>query len=173
MFRFSLRLLTALSFVFAAIPVAHAEDNAKVLGTFRDWTAYQYVENGKPVCFMASKPTRSLPAGARRGEIYAMVTNRPGDNQNGVFSVVNGYSFRANSDVAVTVGNQNFALFTQGDTAWAKDSAADRAIMQAIKGGSAMTVVGTSARGTKTTDTYSLVGSGAALAAINKECGVN
>jgi hypothetical protein len=35
-----------------------------------------------------------------------------------------------------------------------------------------MTVVGTSARGTKTTDSYSLAGTGAALEAINKACGV-
>lgn len=166
------RLFGAAAVTLTLVFPALAADDAKALGTFRDWTSYQYVENGKPVCFMASKPTRSLPATARRGEIYGMVTHRPGDNQNGVFSVVAGYSFRPNSDVTVTIGRQTFSLFTQGDTAWAKDATADRAIMQAIKTGSSMTVVGTSARGTKTTDTYSLAGTGAALEAINKACGV-
>ncbi len=172
MFRPTLRLLTSLIVLLSFVPMAHAGEEAKVLGTFRSWTAYQYAENGKPVCFMASKPTSSLPAGARRGEIYVMVTHRPGDNQNSVVSVVNGYSFRPNSEVALTIGRQNFALFTQGDTAWAKDGTADKAIMQVVKSGSTMTIVGTSARGTKTTDTYSLAGSGAALEAINKACGV-
>jgi hypothetical protein len=172
MFRLTLRLFASLIVLLSFVPLARAGEEAKVLGTFRSWTAYQYAENGKSVCFMASKPTSSLPAGSRRGEIYVMVTHRPGENQNSVVSVVNGYSFRPNSEVAMTIGRQNFALFTQGDTAWARDGAADKAIMQAIKGGSTMTVVGTSARGTKTTDSYSLAGTGAALEAINKACGV-
>ncbi|MFO1120388.1 MAG: invasion associated locus B family protein [Rhodospirillales bacterium] len=50
------------------------------------------------------------------------------------------------------------------------DAAVDRAIVAAMKAGKAMIVRGTSARGTLTTDTYSLSGFSAALAAIDKAC---
>ena len=49
-------------------------------------------------------------------------------------------------------------------------SAADRAIVAAMKAGRQMIVRGTSTRGTLTTDTYSLSGFSAALAAIDKAC---
>jgi len=169
---------------FAALPVlvlslligvsAHAaEPQAQQLQVSRSWTSYMYNEGSAKVCFMASKPTRTLPAGARRGDIYAMITHRPAQNSKGVVSFVAGYTFKSGSEVQLTIGNQRFALFTEGDTAWARDDATDRAILQAIKTGSSMTVEGTSARGTKTTDTYSLAGSSGALESINKTCGVN
>ncbi|MFO1113388.1 MAG: invasion associated locus B family protein [Rhodospirillales bacterium] len=50
------------------------------------------------------------------------------------------------------------------------DATVDRAIVAAMKAGQKMTVRGTSARGTITTDTYSLSGFSAALAAIDKAC---
>ena len=46
----------------------------------------------------------------------------------------------------------------------------DQKLIAAIRGGSAMTVKGTSKRGTKTTYKYSLTGAGAALDRINQEC---
>jgi hypothetical protein len=161
-----------LALLLLPLPAA-AQTQATELGTHRSWSSYTYPESGSKVCFMASKPTKSLPAGARRGEIYAMVTHRPGQNSRGVVSFVAGYTFKSNSEVELTIGNQRFSLFTDGDTAWARDDTADRAILQAIRAGASMTVVGTSSRGTKTTDTYSLAGSSAALEAINKACGVN
>lgn len=143
------------------------------LGSFRSWNSYAYNESGKKVCFMATKPTKMLPAGATRGEVYAMITHRPAENSLSVVSLVAGYSYKSGSEVKVTIGNQKFSLFTDGDTAWARDDATDRKLVAALKSGASMTVEGTSARGTKTTDTYSLSGSGAALQAINKACGVN
>lgn len=151
---------------------ARAEETA-TLGTFRDWSAYSYAEQGGKVCFVASKPTKSLPAGARRGEIYAQLTHRAADRSHNVFSVINGYTFKPNSEATLTIGTRKFQLVTQGDSAWAKDEATDRAIAAAMKTGNTMSVEGTSSRGTRTTDTYSLTGSSAALQAINKACGVN
>lgn len=164
--------LVLASCLLLATPAA-AETQATELGTHRSWSSYTYPEGGSKVCFMATKPTKSLPAGARRSEIYAMVTHRPGQNSKGVVSIVTGYTYRSGSEAELTIGNQRFKLFTDGDTAWARDEATDRAILQAIRSGSSMTVVGTSSRGTKTTDTYSLAGSSAALDSINKACGVN
>ena len=70
----------------------------------------------------------------------------------------------------MNIDGKTFKLFTRGDNAWAYDFAADRAIVAAMKAGQKMTVRGTSRRGTVTTDTYSLSGFSAALAAIDKAC---
>lgn len=165
------RLILGLLLTLVTVLPAWAE-GPTAIGNFRNWNGYTYTENGKKVCFMATKPTRTLPAGVTRGDIYAMITHRPGENSNGVVSIVTGYTYKSNSDVQVTIGNQRFSLFTDGDTAWARDEATDRALVAAIKGGSAMTVAGTSSRGTKTTDTYSLAGSSAAYQAISQQCGL-
>ncbi len=165
---YALGLLVAL----AVCAPAQAEEQASPIGTYRNWNGYSYSDAGKKICFMATKPTRTLPAGATRGDIYAMITHRPAENSTGVVSIVTGYTYKSNSDVQVTIGNQRFSLFTDGDTAWARDDATDRALVAAIKAGSSMTVVGTSARGTKTTDTYSLAGSSAAYQAISQQCGL-
>ena len=70
------------------------------------------------------------------------------------------------------MGNQNFKLFTDGDTAWARDERTDKSLVEAIRTGSAMVIKGTSNRGTTTTDTYSLSGTSQAYEAINKACNV-
>ena len=163
-------LLLALLAVMVSTPVMAEEPAA--IGTYRNWNGYSYSDSGKKVCFMATKPTRTLPAGVTRGDIYAMITHRPDENSTGVVSIVTGYTYKANSDVQLTIGNQRFSLFTDGDTAWARDDATDRALVAAIKAGASMTVVGTSSRGTKTTDTYSLAGSSAAYQAISQQCGL-
>jgi cysteine synthase len=122
---------------------------------------------------MAASPDKMEPAGRKRDDILgAMITHTPGENARNTFNYVAGYPYKAASEVKVTVGDQTFTLFTQEDRAWAPDQATDDSIATAIKKGSKMVVKGTSARGTLTTDTFSLKGSGDAYAAISKACGV-
>lgn len=155
-----------------ATPALAEDRDVRLLGNFKGWNSYTYDDAGK-VCYMAAKPSKMLPVGAKRGDVFLMVTNRPAQNSTGVVSVVAGYPYKPGSEVELSVGKEKFTLFTDGDTAWARDDATDKAIVQAIRTGSTVTVVGTSTRGTKTTDSYSLAGSGAAHDSINKDCGVN
>ncbi|MCE2510856.1 MAG: invasion associated locus B family protein, partial [Alphaproteobacteria bacterium] len=62
------------------------------------------------------------------------------------------------------------SLFTEGDMAWAAETKTDQALVAALKKGNRMVVTGTSKRGTKTTDTYSLAGFTASHRAINLAC---
>ena len=168
--------LAALASFFAAAiflgPVsAHAAGEAKSIGTFNDWVAYQFTEDGNKVCYMASAPKKHVEGGAKRGEIFALVTNRPAEGSKNVFSYIAGYTYKPGSEVSLTIGDQKFSLFTQDDTAWAADAATDAKIAEALRKGSGFVVKGTSSRGTATTDTFSLKGSGSAHDAINKECG--
>lgn len=164
--------LVSLSLIGLALALPAAAQETTGLGTFKSWNGYSYTENGKKVCFMATKPTKSLPAGAKRGDIYAMITHRPAENSNNVVSIVTGYTYKKDSEVQVAIDGQKFSLFTDGDTAWARDDATDKKLSSAMQSGSSMTITGTSSRGTKTTDTYSLAGSGAAYKAISDACGV-
>ena len=142
------------------------------IGKFGKWTSYVLMERGNKVCYMVSKPEKAQGKYTNRGEIFALITHRPSENTKDVFSYITGYTYKQGSDATVTIGNKKFVLFTQDDTAWAPDAAADSKLAAAIRGGSKMVVKGTSARGTLTTDTYSLKGSGKAYTSITKECGV-
>lgn len=159
--------------VFAAVASAPAlAQGIERLGDFGDWSAFQFVENGNKACYMASQPKKAEGDYKKRGDVYAIVTHRPGEKLRDEVSVLAGYSYKEGSVVQVTIGGQAFELFTQGDGAWAKEKKADEALVKAMIKGSSLVAKGTSSRGTKTTDTYSLKGFSKAYAAIGKACGV-
>ena len=62
-------------------------------------------------------------------------------------------------------------LFTNSDSAWAYDKE-DSAIVRSMVSGKTMIVTGFSSRGTKTVDTYSLLGFTQAHRTIGKLCGL-
>ncbi|UEM03037.1 invasion associated locus B family protein [Skermanella rosea] len=144
----------------------------QLIGSFNDWNAFSYDENGQKVCYMSSRPKKDEGNYKQRGDIYVLITHRPAEKSLDVVSVTTGYTYKEKSETTVSIGNQNFKLFTDGDTAWARDEKTDRALVDAIRSGSAMIVKGTSNRGTATTDTYSLSGTSAAYDAISKACDV-
>lgn len=152
--------------------LAHA-DEPKLLSTHGDWTAYSFKENGGTVCYMASSPKKSQGNYKKRDQIFALITHRPAENTKNVFSYIAGYTYQTGADVEMTIDGQKYALFTHKDMAWAKDADTDNKITAAIQKGSKMVVKGKSARGTETTDEFSLKGTGAAHDAINKACKVN
>ena len=163
-------LLTA---VFMIVGVSGAKASDPVLiGTYGDWSAYSFMENGKKVCYMASQPKTAIGNYTKRGDIFALVTHRPSEKTKNVFSYMTGYSYKSDSSVSLDISGRKFTLFTQGDTGWAADAAADNSITAAIKGGSAMVVKGTSSRGTATTDSFGLSGSSKAYQEISKECNI-
>ena len=149
---------------------AHASE-PKLIGTYGDWAAYTFEENGNKVCYMASKPTKAEGNYTRRGDVFALVTHRPAENSKNVFSYITGYTYKTNSDVTMTVdGSTRYTLFTHKDMAWANTAEDDNAIAESLRRGSRFVVKGTSSRGTLTTDTFSLKGSSAAHDAITKAC---
>ena len=168
-----LRAFVAQSWLIFAICVwssSAAQAQQKTLGSFGDWTAVVDGSGLKKMCYAGSKPKKSEGDYAKRDAIHFLVTHRPADKVKAEVSVTAGYTYKAGKDAQAEIGGKTFKLFTRGDNAWAYDSAADRAIVAAMKAGQKMTVRGTSRRGTVTTDTYSLSGFSAALAAIDKAC---
>ena len=151
---------------------AYAGDT-DLIGQYGDWSSHQYKENGKSVCYMASKPAKDEGNYTRRGDIFAFITHRKSDGTKNEFSYAAGYPYKKDSEVKVNIDSKwKFTLFTDGENAWTAGPSEDKKLIDAIRRGSKMTVVGYSKRGTKTTDTYSLKGSSKAHEAINNACGV-
>lgn len=163
-----LTILTALLLI-GSVQNTNASE-PRLIGTFGDWVAYSFTENGNKVCYMASQPKTAVGNYTQRGDIFALVTHRPAEKTIDVFSYITGYPYKPGSEVTINVNGGTYKLFTQDDTAWAADAAADRSLARAIQAGSKMIVKGTSKRGTLTTDTFGLSGSGKAYKKISEEC---
>jgi len=167
-------LLSICICVLASLPiitVAEAQSKEPItLGTFKDWQAYSWVENGQKICYMLSRPTKSAPKGVNRDDIYLMVTYRPKSGSKEEVSHITGYTYKDRSTVNMLVGNRKFVLATNGDVAWVPEGESDAKLISAMRGGSKLVVKGTSKRGTLTTDSYSLQGFTAAHKQIRKSC---
>ncbi len=162
-------LLVALLGAAGTAPVLAA--GPKQLGTFGPWSAHALVEASGKTCYMYGEPKSSTGKYKRRDETFIQITHRPAEGARNQVSVTAGYTYRRDSEVDVDIDGRAFALFTDRDTAWAREKRDDAALVAAMKAGRAMIVRGTSARGTLTTDTYSLKGFTAAHTAIGKACG--
>jgi len=142
------------------------------IGTAKGWEAYADNLKGGKVCYLIGKPSKSEPANAKRSAIYASVTHRPAEKRLNEVSFTSGYLFKEGSDAELAVDGKKFSLFTDKEGAWTRDPASDKAVVEALAKGKQAVIKGVSARGTATTDIYSLDGFGQALADIDKACGV-
>jgi hypothetical protein len=142
------------------------------LGGAQGWQAYLDNAKGQKVCYLIGEPSKSEPGSAKRAKVFASVTHRPHDKISNEVSFNAGYLFKEGSDAEVTVDSKKFELFTNKDTAWARDATTDKALVDALAKGKQVMMKGVSARGTATIDTYTLAGFGQALGEIDKACGV-
>ena len=141
----------------------------KLLQKYNNWSTYTADNSGK-VCFAVSQPNSSTPKNVRRGPIYFYVSHYPADKVTGEISVKMGYPFPPGGKVTVTIGNDKFELFTKDEGAFVEKTEDEAKLVEALKAGSSMKIQGRSARGTNTSDTYSLSGSTDALERLEKEC---
>lgn len=162
--------LAALALTVLTAPALAA--NPDPLGEYGPWAAWALSESGGKVCYMYAEPRKEEGDYTSRGDTYIQITHRPAANTQNVVSVTAGYTYKQGSEVEIAIdGAKTFKLFTDNDTAWARDAETDAEIVNAMRAGQRMVVRGTSSRGTLTTDTYSLNGVTAANKAISKACG--
>ncbi len=124
------------------------------------------------ICYIVGDPAKTEPANAKRDPVHLLVTHNTSDKTNSVVSFIAGYAFKDGSPAELDIGGNAFSLFTKDDTAWARDAATDKSIVEAMLKGKQAVLKGSSARGTATTDTYALAGFGKVLAEIDKACKV-
>lgn len=155
-------------------------DEPKSIGVFSDWEAVTFKDAKGKVCYITSHPKKADAAIKNRqlALTYAMVTHRPAEKTFDVVNFVAGYNYKDGSKATVEIDNQKLTLYTANNAAWAwdnptaDDQATDKKLVEAMRKGTSLVLHGTSARGTETTDTYSLIGFGKAYAAIGAACGV-
>ncbi|MCP3379138.1 MULTISPECIES: invasion associated locus B family protein [unclassified Bradyrhizobium] len=157
-----------------AAPAAAVAGGAEptLIGQFGTWGAYSATPNGKKVCFALAKPSSSKtnPPNRPRDPAYAFVSTRPAEKVNNEVSVMIGYALKPGSESSVEVGGAAFAMYTQGDGLWIKNAAEEERMVEAMRKSADLVVKGVSAKGTETTDTFSLKGLAQALDRISQDC---
>jgi len=172
----------ALAVILAAGGLAAQESTDNRVAAETDWSVFQ--ETDPTECFSVSAPTEQVntrdgaPVAVTRGETLLFIRFSPTESEYGVLSFTGGYPFAAASSITMEVGTNVFQL-TPGDLeegedpnwAWNLSVDLDQQIISALKNGSQAILMGESARGTLTRDTFSLIGFTASLEAAAAACG--
>jgi len=154
----------------AAVPPVPGEPT--LLAQYDAWGAYTATPNGKKVCFALARPatTNTVPPNRPRDPAWMFISSRPGEKVKDEVSVIFGYGLKSNADANIEVLGGSYAMTTQADGAWVKNPAEEPKLVETMRKGRDLTVKGTSAKGTVSTDVYSLKGLSQALDKVGQEC---
>ena len=134
------------------------------------WSLYADTASPKQVCFVASQPQAVEPIGANRGPIYFYISAWPKDGIKLEPSIKAGYPVKPDKDMTVTIGPDSFKMYGKGDRGFVLDPTEELKLIESMKKGSSAVVKAISAKGTGTTDTYSLAGLAQALDKMASTC---
>jgi hypothetical protein len=156
----------------AAATAAAGGAEPTLIGQFGTWGAYTATPNGKKVCFALAKPSSSKtnPPNRPRDPAYAFVSTRPAEKVTNEVSIMIGYTLKPGSESSLEVGGASYSMYTQGDGLWIKNAAEEERMVDAMRKSADVTVKGMSAKGTETTDTFSLKGLSQALDKLAQDC---
>ncbi len=167
------KLAAALLAVMAVASSAAAQSPTRI-EQFKAWGAYYYTAKDKQtgkvgkVCYVLTvpDPKQMTPAKVDHGDVFFLVTQRPGQNISYEPQAMVGYDLQANSKVTVTIDGKPFTMFTKGRSAWLENAAEEPALVAALRSGHQMTMGAVSKKGTKTGYVFSLQGISKALGRI-------
>ena len=118
-------------------------------------------------CFIGSLPINSeIPKGKKRGESYILIY-RINKDPEAIIQINSGYPYKEKEPVEFKIDKKIYEFYTEDDSAWTNN---DKEIIYAMKKGVDLTITGISKRGTKTMDTYSLIGFTTAYNKLAKDC---
>jgi len=154
------------------VPAAAQQAKPELIGSFANWDVYRLSAKSGPVCYISSQPIKTTASrkNIARGPVYFLVTFRPRENIRNEVSVLTGYPYKKDSTVSAKVDQTGFTLYTNGESAWIADRRDENKMVLALKRGNRLVITGTSSRGTRTVDTYSLDGVTAALENLAQTC---
>ena len=159
----------AIAIVLLSSAPAFAQQ-VRLIGEFRSWSAYAATEQTGPVCFALTRPTEVTPQPDEFTEAYLYLTHRPSLGVHNELNLVAGYTFAADTPATAIVGGQSFELFTSKDAAWLLNPGQNDALAGALRAGADVVIEGTSDKGIKVSETFSLTGATAASRALEGEC---
>jgi hypothetical protein len=159
-------LLAVMVIVSFTLPAA-AQSPTRI-EQFKAWGAYFYKGASGKVCYVLTvpDPKQLTPPKVDHGDVFFLVTQRPGQNISYEPQAMLGYDLQAGSKVNVTVDGRAFIMFTKGRSAWLENAAEEPALVAALRSGHSMTMGAVSKKGTQTGYVFSLSGISAALKKI-------
>ena len=154
---------------------AYSEEHSGKTATYKDWIASSE-KLPKKMCWATSgisEPSKNTRNGIRvdvkRSAIQLFITYFP-EEKNPQVSFTGGYPFAEDSSVTMNINGNDFFLRTFEEFAWAETNEQDLKIIAAMKKGSKAILTAKSTRGTRTQDTFSLMGFTAAIEDAEKRC---
>lgn len=164
---FAKSILTAILTLAASAGIALAQSPAR-LEQFNAWGAYFYQGQSGKVCYVLTIPEKgsAKPDKVDHGDVFFLVTQRPGQNISYEPQAMLGYELKPGSKVTVNIDGKNFIMFTKGKSAWVENAAEEPALVAALKSGHNMSMGAVSKKGTQTGYTFSLSGISKALKRI-------
>jgi len=160
-------VLTASAAILIFSSAAGAAQTPTRMNQFNAWGTYSYAGNGGKVCYILSTPTKMEPANVDHGDIFFLISQKPGQGVSYEPQAVMGYALKDGSKVTVDVDGKDYSMFVKGESAWMENAAEEPQLVANLRAGKAMKVDAVSQRGTKTSYTFSLSGVTAALKSIN------
>ena len=164
------RLLSAVAVFLVIFPAAATAQQVRLIGDFRDWSAYSALDGVGNICFALSKPVEVAPQPDGYTAAYLYLTHRPSESVMNEINLVAGFAFAPDTPATLQVSGETFDLFTEADAAWLLDPARADGLASAMRAGTTLVMEGTSDKGIKIRETFSLSGATAASRAIDGEC---
>jgi hypothetical protein len=146
-----------------------ASTQPTLLGQYDNWGAYWAAPDGRKICFAAARPGGSQSNRARH-PTYLFITSRPHDKVRDELSAILSFPLKTSSDATATIGGKHFAMATQADGVWVKNTADEIKLIEVMRKGGELVLKGTTDRGLQSTDSFSLKGLPQALDRIAREC---
>lgn len=153
---------------------AFGQDSTNRVAVETAWSVF--VETSPQECWAVSAPRETVntrdgrAVSVRRGDILLFAIYRPGGSNTAEISFTGGYPFADGSTVGLTIGTDEYQLFTDGEWAWAASPEDDAGIAAAMRRGTDAVLTARSSRGTNTRDTFSLFGFTAATEEAARRC---
>jgi invasion protein IalB len=156
-----------------AVTHGHAKTAAKpaapagpaLMGKFGDWQSATLDQSGETMCYAFTRPQKSAPAVAGRGDVFFTVTERA--KLRDTVSLTAGFAYASGAKVSVTVDGKPFPFYTSGRSAFAHDGAA---LIKAFTQGTSAVVTSPGPKGKVVRDEFSLKGFQSAFNAVQEVC---
>jgi len=142
----------------------------KTDGQYKNWHARNSLIDNQLVCFAVSSPVGQTPKNINRAESRLFVSFRSTDKVMNEVSVTSGYPYKPNYPVVISINKKEYDLEPEDNFAWLLSNAEEIELVNSMKKGSTLKILGVSSKGTKTEDTFSLAGFTDAYEAAKKRC---
>ncbi len=152
-------------YIFAAIILNFSNAIAHDLSFKHEHGKWSFKKVSGAACSIFQIPVSEKGDYSKRGKVLFYVF-KEGNAE--YVRIDAGYPYDPNKYVKVSIDGKNYQFFGENDSAWSMKD--DRLIIDAMKAGKQMTVVGYSQRGTETKDTYTLIGFTNTYNTLQKDC---